>query len=174
MSGKQPAQKQDAPKTTTVKPTSQIPVKPPGRSDQDKSSAAAEAAADKKRLETEAELDMPVVKRRALTTSTGEKKSEPVKKSPTVQGQAGEDTLELPVKRRSPRGQLSLPLEDQELDLPAPVKKPRRGAASTTKPETRAKQQTQTGDGRGAKSTGDTKGATKGKSPRRTGGNRTG
>ena len=70
------------------------------------------------------ELDLPVKRRSVRSTSTGEKT--PRKgTSKTIPAGKEEAELDLPVKRRAVRGQMPLPLDELELDLPAPVKKAR-------------------------------------------------
>ncbi len=85
-------------------------------------------AAEKQPPTAEVELDLPVLKRGAAKKAAEETKSATAKKVPGKSSKDGEAVIELPVKKRPARGQLPLPLEDKELDLPAPVKKPRRSA----------------------------------------------
>ena len=90
---------------------------------------ASSKAARKDPPKAEVELELPVLKRGAARKATGDKKSAATKKPANAPGKGGEDVIELSVKKRTARGQLPLPLvEDTELDLPAPVKKPRRAA----------------------------------------------
>ena len=78
------------------------------------------------------ELDLPVKRRTSRKATTSSKQTTPAKKSTSTKGRATakDDELDLPVKRRTTHSQMPLPLEDGELDLPAPVKKPRRSRKS--------------------------------------------
>jgi hypothetical protein len=142
--GNKPAAPKAGPKSTrrtrkaqssSAKGKATAPPSSKGKTSSKKGAAGAKAptkrsgrAAKPKASQTELELDIPVVRRTDRKSATGPKRAGSPKAASSRQGPAGSsvaDEVDLPVKRRTPRAQARLPSDD-ELDLPAPVKKPRR------------------------------------------------